>query len=572
MNSRPRLFTLFVGLSLIPLVSGWAVSEAKTPQIPNFALLDHEGRFHELDYLCREPDTKGIVLFIQGNGCPLVQKRIPELNRLRDHYGEQGITFVMLNANLQDDREEIQEEAKSFAIDFPIMLDESQMVARALGVKGTAEALVIDAKTQAIHYRGAIDDRLSVQKEKPEAKNHYLRDALDALLAGKAAKTAQTEAPGCKITFDASVADRSYSEHIAPILKQRCVTCHSKGGIGPFAMSNHQKIKGWSEMIEEVVLARQMPPWHADPHIGQFKEDQGLKPEETAQLLSWIRAGSPRGEGPDPLDGYLPERVEWRLGKPDHIMELPEQEVPAEGVLPYRYVHMETPFDEDVWLRGFEVNPGNRQVLHHVVVTGAPKDGNRRNGKWFTGYAPGTAAWPTPPGTGIKLPKGYVLRFQLHYTSSGKPETDKTRIGFYLAKEEVKKELHTRVIIHPRFQIPPHNPEYTQEVTKDIRDDVTIYGMNPHMHYRGKRMSFHAVLPDGTESDVLSVPNYNFNWQRTYALQEPMRLPKGSKMIIRNAWDNSELNPHNPDPNKAVRWGEQSFEEMFFATYSYTID
>ncbi len=560
-------------LSLLACLTTVHASSEPAFKVPNFALLDHQGRYHELDYYCSMPDTKGVVFFIQGNGCPLVRKRLPELKRFRETYEKQGIVFVMLNANLQDSREDIQEEAESFGIEFPILMDESQAVAHALKLTRTAEVLVINAKNQELFYRGAIDDRLSYQKEKPEASQHYLKVALDTLIGGIKPEIKVTKAPGCKITLEDSDSELSYSEDIAPILKKRCVTCHSKGGIGPFAMSSYGKVKGWSDMIEEVVLTRQMPPWHADPHIGTFKDDQGLTPGETRQLLAWVRAGLPRGEGADPLEGYQPERVEWRLGTPDHVLELPLQKIPAEGVIDYRYVHLESPFDEDVWLRGIEVNPDNRQALHHVVVTGRPKGSKRRGGgKWFTGYAPGTAAWPTPEGTGIKLPKNYVLRFQLHYTTTGKEETDATKIGFYLSKEPPAKELRTEVVIHGRFRIPPQTMEHPESHETHIRHDITVYGMNPHMHYRGKRMSFHTVLPDGTEHDVLSVPNYNFNWQRTYALAEPLRLPKGSKMVVRNAWDNSSLNPHNPDPTRTVTWGEQTFQEMFFATYSYTID
>ncbi len=559
-----RRFFFLLALGVAPL-------HATTEAIPNFAMLDHEGRFHEFDYLCRTPGTKGILIFVHGNGCPLVRKRIPELKRLRGGYEKRGIRMIFLNANLQDTRDGIREEAKTFEMDFPILIDEAQVMARKLGLTRTAEALLVDAKTKKIVYRGSIDDRLHYQKEKPKASEHYLIPALDAFLKGEVPTTPQTEAPGCKISLEKPRSELSYAEHIAPILKKRCVTCHTKGGIGPFPMSSYKKVKGWSEMMEEVIITRQMPPWHADPNVGKFAEDQGLTAEEKATLLAWIASGAPRGEGEDPLVGYKPESVEWRLGTPDHVIDLPLQKVPAEGVHPYRYVRMETPFDSDVWLRGMEVNPGNENVLHHVVVTGKKKGSRQRgDGKFFTGYAPGTAAWPAPDGMGVKLPRGYELKFQLHYTSSGKEETDETKIGFFLAKGEVKKEVFTKVIINPRFEIRPHVNDYGIEYKRAIDKDIMLYAMNPHMHYRGKRMSFHAQMPDGEQRDLLSVPNYNFNWQRTYVLEEPMKLSKGTKMIVRNAWDNSAQNPHNPDPSKKVRWGDQSFEEMFFATYQYT--
>jgi hypothetical protein len=564
--------TFFTCLSL-PTLGSAAAGSDKPAIVQNFALLDQQGSFHELDYLCKSPGVKAIALFIQGNDCPLVQKRVPELKRLRQIYQPQGVRFVMLNANLQDSRADIVEEAAEFDIDFPILKDSSQVIAKMLDITRTAEMLLIRAVDCSLIYRGAIDDRLSYQTEKPEASEHYFLDAVDAFLKGKPIAKTKTAAPGCKVTLD--LPDQvSYTIEVAPILKARCVSCHTKGGIGPFAMANHRKVKGWSEMMEEVILTRQMPPWHADSEIGHFANDAGLTDDETKTLISWIRQGAPRGGGADPLEGYVPESVEWTLGTPDHVFALPEQTVAAEGVFDYRHVTLESPFDKEVWLRGIEVNPGNTRVLHHVVVWGAPKGGKGRRGKrekFFTGYAPGSGTFPAPDGIGVRMPKGYILDFELHYTASGRPEVDNTEIGFFLAKGDVKQELHTGVVVHPRFEIPPHAQEYPEQYSRKINTDIVLYAMNPHMHFRGKRMSFHAKLPDGTMRDLLSVPDYNFNWQRTYILQEPINLPKGSEIVIKNAWDNSSLNPHNPDPSRKVRWGEQTFEEMFFATYQFVV-
>ena len=553
-------------------VSGAALSTEE--KVPNFALLDHEGKFHELDYYSRMPEVRAIALFVHGNGCPLVRKRIPELKRLRDTFQKQGIAFGMINANLQDDRSEIVEEAETFGIDMPVLIDDSQSVASLLGIKRTAEIILISAETKAIVYRGAIDDRLNYQKEKPEASERYFEDAISAFLKGKPIAKAKTEAPGCKVTLSHPSTDAiSYAEHIVPILKSRCVTCHTKGGIGPFPMSSYKKVKGWSEMIEEVLLTKQMPPWHADPHIGKFSNNTGLTHAEQATLISWVRSGSPRGEGPDGLEGYQPEMKEWNLGTPEHIIKIPEQQVPAEGVLDYRYVEMDSPFDKDVWLRATEINPGNTRVLHHVIVTAHPKGkkgrDRRRSERWITGYAPGTKAQWLPEDTGIFLPKGYRLRFQLHYTVSGKEETDNTQLGLFLAKTPPAKPFKIDIIAHSKFRIPPHAHEYPEEYSRTVKKDRLLYAMNPHMHFRGKRMSFEVHLPDGKKLPLLSVPNYNFNWQRTYMLEEPLRIPAGSTIVIKNAWDNSAFNPHNPDPTKEITWGEQSFEEMFFATMNY---
>lgn len=560
-----RIFPLVFALSILT-----ASAREEPVWIENFALIDHEGKFHELDYYLGLPGVEGLVVFIQGNGCPLVQKRVPELNRLAAEYQRKGILFCMLNANLQDTREEIRKEAESFGIGMPVLKDEAQIVAGMLGVERTAEVFLINARKKIV-YRGAIDDRLDYQSARPAAKNAYLREALDDFLAGREIEPAITDAPGCKVTYPGFSDKLTYVDDIAPILANNCVRCHTKGGLGPFAMSSYRKVMGWADMMAEVVLTKQMPPWHADPEVGEFSNDCGLSPDEAFKLLTWVREGSERGEGDDPLKDLEVTLADWHLGKPDHVIELPAQEVPAEGIIDYRYVTLDNPFDHDVWLTACEIQPGNPQVLHHVIVTSHPA-GERKKSQWITGYAPGTQGQEYPEGSSVHLKKGHQLRFQLHYTVSGKPEIDRTRLGFHLSEKPTAKIFRTAVVLHRKFEIPPGDRQYEQEKTLPIRKGVTLYGINPHMHFRGKFMNFEAEYPDGRTEMLLSVPNYNFNWQRTYIFEDPVKLPAGTQVHIRNAWDNSVNNPYNPDPKKAVKWGEQSFDEMFFATLGYIED
>lgn len=553
-------------------------ASAAAIQVDNFALIDHQGKFHEYDYYCRDAEVKGIVLFVQGNGCPLVRKRVPELKRLRGAFEDKGILFGMINANVQDEREDLAEEAEAYGIDMPILKDSAQLVARMLKFERTAEAFLIDTKTHEVVFRGPIDDRMSYQKERPEASAHYLKDAIQALLKGEKVEPAKVEAPGCRITMEdvaKAASKNAYSEHVAPILKQRCVQCHTKGGVGPFAMSNYKKVKGWSEMIGEMIFTKQMPPWHADPHIGTFSNDTGITDEEAQVVMAWLRDGSPRGEGPDPLEGYRPDQPEWILGTPDAVVDLPKQEIPAEGILEYRYLYIDSPFDRDVWIKAAEVSPGNLQVVHHVIVTSEDKQKEKKrdiSGQWVSGYAPGTDPSGCPDGTGIFLPQGHRLKFEVHYTVSGRPETDVTRLGIHLLDEAPAREFKTGVVIHHKFRIPAHAAEYSQSHSTPIKRDILIHALNPHMHFRGKWMNFAVKYPDGREEPLLSVPNYNFNWQRTYHLTEPLSVPAGSELIVRNAWDNSAANLHNPDPTKTVGWGDQSFDEMFFATFTFVED
>lgn len=573
MGAALHSFALAVLAMALPLslrAEPKATGDKSGPPVSDFALLDHRGAFRHLYYHAKDPTTRAIVLFVQGNGCPLVRKRVPELKRLRDAYSTNGVTFWMINANAQDQRDEVVKEAAEFGIDLPILLDPTQLVAQALKITRTGEAIVIEPNSWRIRYRGAINDRLDYETQKPAVQHEYLKQALDALLAGEPIKTEVTSAPGCVVTYAKSTAV-SYSKTIAPLLKANCVQCHTRGGIGPFAMSSHEKVHGWSDMIREVLVTRRMPPWQADPHVGKFGNDFSLSAENTRTLVQWIDAGAPRGTGNDPLDGYQPELPEWKLGTPDYVVNIPEQSVAAEGVFDYRYITVDAPNQEDVWLRATEIVPGNTRVLHHIIATTIlPGEDRNKNGKSLSGYAPGMGPDLLPAGTGIRLTAGSRIVFQLHYTASGKAETDRSRLGLFLSKEPPERELRSNVLIDYKFSIPPGDREFVTEKSRRFDKDALLYSMNPHMHLRGKWMRYIARYPDGTEEVLLNVPNYRFDWQRNYELKEPKRLPKGTQIVVEAAWDNSALNLNNPDPTKAVGWGDQTFNEMFFASYRYT--
>ena len=538
----------------------------------DFALLDQHGELHRLHYYSKDANTRAIVLFVQGNGCPLVRKQVPELKRLRSAFASQGVKFWMINANPQDTRAEIAAESAEFEMDFPVLKDESQIVARTLEIRRTAEVLVIDPANWQIRYRGAVDDRFSYGSRKSEAEHSWLKNSLEALLAGNPVNTTETRAAGCAITFpDPDVTPTAYRETIAPLLKQNCVGCHTKGGIGPFAMSSYEKVNGWSDMIREVLMTRRMPPWQADPHVGHFGNDFSLTPEQTTTLVQWIDAGAPRGEGEDPLVSYRPELPEWQLGPPDFVVEIPEQKVEAEGVFDYRYVVVDAPNQQDVWLRGLETLPGNKRVLHHIIASAVPPGGDiKKDRKALTGYAPGMGPDRMPEGTGILLKAGSKIVFQMHYTASGKAETDRSRLGFYRAGAPPAKELHSGVLIDHKVRIPPGDRAFAATKSRTFDKPVLLYSMNPHMHLRGKSMRYTARYPDGTEEVLLNVPDYRFDWQHSYELKEPKPLPAGTQLSVKAVWDNSALNLNNPDPSQTVGWGDQTFNEMFYASFSFT--
>ncbi|HYV28236.1 MAG TPA: alkyl hydroperoxide reductase [Candidatus Eisenbacteria bacterium] len=341
-------------------------------------------------------------------------------------------------------------------------------------------------------------------------------------------------------------------------------------------------MKGWSSMIQEVLLTQRMPPWHADPHYGDFANERRLSPEQAQTLVAWIHQGSPRGDGQDPLvTTPPPPSEEWPMGKPDYIVKFPkEEEIPANGVFKYRYILANSPIPSNAWLRAAVVKPGNRKVVHHVLVlvkTAQELRTKQRAGPggggidgYFSAYVPGYEAVPYPEGTGKFLPKGSVLLFQMHYTETGKSETDLTELGLYLSKEKPALELKTRSAFNVLFLIPPGAPDHETVAEYQFAKDAMLYELSPHMHLRGSRFQYEAVYPDGKKEILLSVPNYDFKWQHLYRLTEAKRLPAGTRLVCRGAHDNSARNPANPDSQKSVGFGEQTFDEMFIGYLNYS--
>ena len=565
-----------LGLMMLPAL--WLISPAFAlapgEVVDNFRLLDHTGKSHELYY---SSDMKAVVLMVQGNGCPIVRHALPALKEVRAKYESQGVEFLLLNSNLQDKRDAVAKEAEEFAIDFPILLDEAQLIGESLGVVRTSEIFVIDPQGWKLVYRGPIDDRLSYEKQRPATK-HYLTDALDDVLANRSIRVAQAEGVGCLVNFPErgrkqSHAQISYSKQIAPLLKEKCVACHQVGGVGPWAMTSYDMVKGFAPMIREVVRTQRMPPWHADPHYGSFEGVRAMSNDQRKLLVHWIEAGAPRGSGNDPLLGVKPDTAEWKLGKPDLIVEIPAYDIPASGVIEYQYPRVKNPLGRDVWITAVEIHPDARQALHHIIVNDPVVAGGERGGGNLAGFAPGMSPIVYPDNTGVLFPKDADFVFQMHYTPSGKAVTDHSKVGFHFreANNPPKHPLRLTALVDFRFVIPPGAKSHTTTVTRAIDRDMLIYNLMPHSHLRGKAGLMKAVYPDGVEEILLNVPKYDFNWQTVYSYREPKKIPAGSKLVWTFSWDNSPQNPANPDPTATVRWGDQTFEEMGigFVRYRY---
>jgi mono/diheme cytochrome c family protein len=362
----------------------------------------------------------------------------------------------------------------------------------------------------------------------------------------------------------------TYSKHVARILQDKCQTCHHAGTAAPFIISNYDDAVSWGETFREVISDGRMPPWHADPRYGKFSNDRRLTKEEADTIHAWVETGMERG---DPKELPPPPRTYtdgWMIGKPDVIFELPaEQTIPAAGVVPYQYFVTPTNFKEDVWIEAAEARPGNRGVVHHIIVF--YRDPNRKKSNergiedgMIVGTAPGDMPLILPPGVARKIPAGAELVWQMHYSPNGKETKDRSQVGlvFYKGKEPPKRNAQTRGVTNATFAIPAGAANHLVESEWVVPRDTILLSFMPHMHLRGKDFEYRVVYPDGRTDILLSIPRYDFNWQTSYRLAEPLRLPKGTKIACTAHYDNSADNPANPDPKTEIRWGDQTWEEM----------
>jgi len=393
----------------------------------------------------------------------------------------------------------------------------------------------------------------------------------------------------------------TFTHDVAPILYANCVTCHRPGEIAPMSLISYQEVRPWARAITKKIAEGSMPPWHADAPTGTFSNERKLTTAEKATLERWEAAGAPEGD-PTELKPAPTFADGWRIGKPDVIFEMQEDyPVPASGTIQYEHFYIPTNFTEAKWLKAIEARPGNRAVVHHILVYyEAPPDGprvppaiqpNRQDGRiedrnppgnrpprntglptrLLATYAPGTDAQVFPDGTALQLAPGGVLHLQVHYTANGTAGADRSKVGLVFAKEAPTEELRASQFINAQFTIPPGAVDHSVSTDVTFLQDATIRGLFPHTHVRGKRWSYTLELPDGTKKPLLSVPKYDFNWQTYYMFSEPIAVPKGARIVSTAWYDNSAANKSNPDPTIAVKWGDQTWEEMQYTGILYSV-
>ena len=408
----------------------------------------------------------------------------------------------------------------------------------------------------------------------------------------------------------------TFNKDVLPILEKNCQSCHRPGQVAPMSFLTYEGARPWAKAMKAAVLTRKMPPWFADARFGHFANDRSLDQSAIETIAQWADAGAPEGDAKD-----APPPVKWPAEgweiQPDLIVNGPVTAVPAHpnnNVIEWTYVTVPSGITQDTWITSMQIRPSEPAVTHHICVYfkphtadveynkpvwyDRPRDGNGAalpaaagiNGRGIPPsitagsngiegcYVPGQLSQDYRTHGAAKLVKaGTDIVFQMHYTPNGKDVTDQPRIGFTVAKSEPQRVYVSFGISSPSdpksFAIPPNDPNWESppaEVT--FTDDVDLVWMFPHMHVRGKDMTYRLVYPDGTSETVLSVPHYDFNWQLGYDLARPVHVPKGTRLVVTAHYDNSVNNKFNPDPTKTVYYGDMTWEEMMFPFFSVVVD
>lgn len=381
----------------------------------------------------------------------------------------------------------------------------------------------------------------------------------------------------------------TFSADVYPILRAKCQGCHQQGEIAPMAFTGYRDTKPWAKAIRDAVLRGSMPPWHAAPKASAaFHNDRSLTQAEIRTIAGWAAAGAPEGRA---IDYAAPVRQSagWTLGKPDLVFKLPNMKVPAKGDVPYTFIAFPTGLKEDTWVYAAEWKVDQRSVVHHVNAftrppgssyvsgyplnqffvpnlterrVGRPGEGAYARRELLVGYEPGYRPIPWGPERGKLIKAGSDIVVEAHYNPAGRETTDASELGIYFAKQAPAERVITLSVQNMAFSIPPGDPAYRSDAAVTFTTPVRVVSVQPHMHLRGKAMTLKAVLPGGKEEPLIDVPRYDFNWQTTYFLRDPLALPVGSRIDCAAWFDNSPNNKFNPDPKRAVPWGDQSWDEM----------
>ena len=579
--------SVWAGLIATVLMGTVAASESETTptiDVSDLRVLDVSGRIHALG---ESDGIDAIAMVFISTECPISRKYIPELNRLSAETGE-SILFYAVLSDASVERSDAASFIKEFKVAFPVLFDTSGDLAAQFQPTHVPEAFLIHPRGELL-YRGRIDDLYAdVDKRRTTATTRDFHQALVAVAEGREVEVARTMAVGCKFESFKSPADSqvTYNRHIAPILLANCAECHRSGEVAPFSLLTYDDAAKRSEWIADVTADRLMPPWKAEQGHGHFLGARRLSQRQVDLIAAWHEAGAPQGDAAN-----LPVTPEfasgWRLGEPDLVLEATHDfPVPADG--PDVFQHYWVPIDipEDKVIVGYEFRPGNPLVVHHAILfldsfqgsrkldAATPEPGWTSSGSidasisgllgvWTPGFTPRYF----PGGAGMPVSKGTDLVVQLHLSPSGKPETDRSRVGLYFADKPVPVTMSRNPLVlgSVAIDVPPGEKRHRVSMSAELPAEVTLFSLFPHMHKIAKEMKVTATLPSGEEQSLIWIKDWNFYWQDAYVYSDPLVLPAGTKLDLEAYYDNSAENPFNPStPPKPVRFGNNSSDEMCF--------
>ncbi len=596
-----RPFMLVAALALL-LVAAPARPEDGVPRaklsekIAEISLAGAQGKAVALRSLAGNKAT--VVVFLSFE-CPISRSCAAVLADLAGRYGKRGVSFVGVNGD-DEDADEIERQARGLGIAFPVLKDFRHTAADALAATVVPEAFVLDAGL-VVRYRGRIDDSWSARlRRNPRPERADLRDALDDVLAGRPVRTPATRAVGCPLGREPAAAAGgpvTFHRDVLPILQAHCQPCHRPGEVGPFPLRTYRQALRWMKDIKDLTKSRRMPPWKPVGGLRMHNERR-LSEKEMATLAAWADGGGPEG---DPHDAPSPRAFPdgWQLGQPDLVLAVPgEMKLGPGGDDLFRVFVLPTKLTEDRPVIAAEVRPGNRQVVHHALVffdcsgrgrTLEKKERERLRtesevdcgpgypvamGVGFRperagdvgdlgAWAPGQRGRPLPEGTGYLLPRGADVLLQIHYHRSGRPETDRTSVGLYFARKPVRRVFQGLVLSAPFLHIPAGEDAFRVRGAIEVEQDCRLHALLPHLHALGREVRVTLTQPGGRPRTVREIRDWDWRWQETYFLAEPLDLKAGTRLGVEAVYDNSAANPANPfRPPRPVVFGEQADNEM----------
>lgn len=558
------------------LAAATATVNRIVPDVPFTDLSGNAGRL-------REYKGKVLVISVTSIGCPVSKKATPALARLAEQNPDGQVQFLMVNPDPGIARGDLEQHATQFP-GWRYVYDGESKLAAALGARTTTETFVVD-ESQTLRYRGAVDNRFDVGSVRQALDfSDYLNDALMAVKSQKKHFPQITPAPGCVLKLETPVvaaAPVTWHNQIARFVQANCLECHRPGEAAPFALETYDQVRARKGMIASVLEDKIMPPWFAVPADGHWRNDRTISDADRQMVNAWIDAGCPEGDAADAPVAWKWQSG-WAISTPDTVLEVPAQQVPAEGFVPWRKMPVDFEIKEDMWVSEAQIKPSVPEVVHHAMLfveyaaddprgagqtRGEKGDNGGSEGYWLS-YFPGRKCMILPTGRGKLLPKGGKVYIQLHYNPNGTAVEDKTVVGLKFLPAPPEKAVVSGGIVKGDFVIPPNSKTefiYSREFSEDVR----LVALMPHMHSRGAAAAVYLKNADGRIETLLNVPKYDFDWQVSYEFEEPLLVAKGSRIVIKHSYDNTADNPDNPDPSKEVHHGNATSDEMMINFFEW---